>query len=136
MAVTITRIDGDLAAEWPGASAFTLGFVPERGRLVITCPLCRKRTARDLVEGESFEIRHRRRCWLSRTLRRLVAQYPERVGQSYGTLMFQRGGASLVVRDSMPLQGDELDADKDAVGISACDGASDGMQTGRRRASR
>ena len=108
MAVTITRIDGDLAAEWPGASAFILGFVPERGRLVITCPVCQTRTVRDLVEGESFEIRHRRRCWLARTLRRLVTQYAERVGKAPGKIMFQRGGTSLVVRDSMPLQGDEL----------------------------
>ncbi len=108
MAVTVTRIDGRLAAEWPGASAYYVDLVPELGPLVITCPLCRRETVRDLVEGESFEIRHRRRCWLARTLRRLVAQYPERVGKAPGTLMFQRGGTAVVVRDSMPLQGDEL----------------------------
>ena len=107
MEVTVTRIDGRLTADVPGVSALHVAADPEIGLLVITCPSCGERTLRYLTSGDQFAVRHQKTCQCERTIRRLVETHPERVGKSYGTLVFQQGDCFVVVRDPMPLTGSE-----------------------------
>ncbi len=108
MTVTVTRIDGHLAAAWPGAAGFHIAADPRLGLIVVTCPSCGERTRRCLAEADDFEIRHRPGCRHERIIRRLVAQHPERFGERPSDLRFHLGDSVLlVVRDSMPLQGPE-----------------------------
>ena len=105
MTVTVTRIDGHLAAAWPGAAGFHIAADPRLGLIVVTCPSCGERTRRCLAEADDFEIRHRPGCRQERIIRRLVSQHPERLGERHSYLRIHVGDYVLVVRDSMPLRG-------------------------------
>ena len=56
-----------------------LAFDPDTGTLTMACPFCGKRTLRLVVEGDAFEVNHRKSCRLERTIRRLKA-HPELAG--------------------------------------------------------
>ena len=77
MRVTVERIDGHLASICAGSSRMDLEFDPGTGLLTMACPFCGRRTLRYLVEGDAFEVNHRKSCRLERTMRRLKA-HPER----------------------------------------------------------
>ena len=79
MRVTVERIDGHLAPICAGASRMHVGFDPDTVLLTMTCPFCGKRTLRNLVEGDAFEVNHRRSCRLEQIMRRLKA-HPELAG--------------------------------------------------------
>ncbi len=107
MTVTVTRIDGHLAVEWPGASGLLIAANLEVGLIVIICPNCGERSERYLVDGDDFEITHQPDCRHERIIRRLVSQHPERLGERPSDLRVHVGDCVLVVRDSMPLRGPE-----------------------------
>jgi len=128
MRVTVTRKGRHVVAEWPGAAGLCLAGNPEIGVMRITCPICGERTQQVLVDGGDFPIQHRSDCRYERTIRRLVAAHPERVGERYSTLRVQLGGYSVTVRDSMTLRGDE-DLDRD---LAAPTGVQESGSGGRR----
>lgn len=103
MKVTVDHIDGRLAAESPGMSAFQFAADPVTGLLGITCLVCGQVTARYLVAGDEYDIRHRPDCRLEQTIAREVAKDPRRVGKTYLTLDFRVGEFRLAVRESLPL---------------------------------
>ncbi len=79
MKVTVERIDGHLVPVCAGASRMHVAFDPDTVLLTMTCPYCGKRTLRYLVEGDAFEVNHRKRCRLERAMRRIKA-HPELAG--------------------------------------------------------
>ena len=126
MQMTVKGSRGCLVVEALGVSGLILEANLDVGLLIITCPACCCRTLRYLVEGDTFDIKHRSDCPRERAIAELAAQYPERVGESSGTLVFHSGTCSLAVRDSMPLR-DELAAQRDAMSTPGLDEAGDGI---------
>ena len=89
MRATVTKIDGRLVPVCPGLSRMHLAFDPITALLTMTCEFCGRTTLRYLVEGDEFEVNHRKSCRLARAVRRIEAHleaHPELVGQ--GTGMF------------------------------------------------
>ena len=78
MRVKVDRIDGHLVPICAGMSRMDLAFDANTGVLTMACPFCGKRTLRLVVEGDSFEVRHRKNCRLEATMRRMKA-HPEQV---------------------------------------------------------
>ena len=91
MTATVARIDGHLVPECPGGSRMLLAFDPYMALLTMTCPFCGKRTLRYLVEGDSFEVNHRRSCRLDRAVRRFIRKHPELVGVGAEVIVVGRG---------------------------------------------
>jgi len=60
-------------------SRMDLAFDANTGVLTMACPFCGKRTLRYLVEGDEFEVNHRRTCRLEQIMRRIKA-HPELAG--------------------------------------------------------
>ena len=79
MKVTVERIDGHFVPVCPGVSQMHVQYDSDTALLTMTCPFCGKRTLRYLVEGDEFEVNHRKRCRLERIMRRLRA-HPELAG--------------------------------------------------------
>ena len=91
MRATVTEIGGLLVPVCPGASRMRLEFDPYTALLTMSCPFCGKRTLRYLVDGDEFEVKHRRRCRLDRAVRRLLAKHPELVGKGTEVIILGRG---------------------------------------------
>ena len=94
MQVTVTRIDGRLVPECPGASRMHVEFDAYSALLTMACPFCGKRTLRFLAEGDAFEVNHRKSCRLARRVRRVEAylkEHPELVGLGTEVFVIGRG---------------------------------------------
>ena len=91
MRATVVRIGRHLVPECPGASRMHLEFDPDTALLTMSCPFCGKRTLRYLVDGDEFEVKHRRSCRLDRAVRRLQAEHPELVGKGTELIIVGRG---------------------------------------------
>ena len=79
MRVTVERIDGRLVPVCAGVSWMHLQYDSDTALLTMACPFCGKRTLRLLVEGDEFEVNHRKHCRLERAMRRIKA-HPELAG--------------------------------------------------------
>ncbi len=90
MRLTVERIDGRLVPVCAGMSWMHLQYDSDTALLTMTCPFCGKRTLRYLVEGDEFEVNHRKNRRLEATMRRLKA-HPELVAHGPVVIVL-RGG--------------------------------------------
>ena len=83
MKATVREIDGLLVLECPGSSRMHQEFDHTTALLTMTCSCCGRRTLRYLVEGNEFQVNHRKSCRLARAVRRIEAHleaHPELIG--------------------------------------------------------